>query len=171
MQSTALDILAGLKKPQDGQFLIDGKRADRWNNGKFSRWRARHVGYAPQAPTLLDSLTCQENLALAAQVAGRNLSDNQQVDLLGKLKMSEYARALPTDLSGGQRQRVSIAQAVASRPALLLLDEPVSALDKRNIGAVEALMQHATQSGAIVVYCSHQELFDGSAPTLLEMGR
>lgn len=85
--------------------------------------------------------------------------------------MSEYAKAMPSDLSGGQRQRVSTAQAVSSQPDLLILDEAVSALDKRNIGAVEDLMRDAARSGSMVVYCSHQELFDGSAPTLIEMGR
>lgn len=170
-KSTVLDLLAGLRTPQSGEVVIDGQRSDRWSGNKTSHWRAQHVGYAPQAPTLLESLTCQENLALAVSVAGRGLNPQQQVDLLGDVGMADYAGVYPGELSGGQRQRVAIAQALSSQPDMLLMDEPVSALDENNIAVVESLMRNAATSGAIVVYCSHRELFGGAAHTLLEMGR
>lgn len=170
-KSTVLDLLAGLRTPGSGEVTIDGERADRWPANKISRWRARHVGYAPQAPTLLESLTCQENLALAVNVADRGLNSQQQLDLLEELGIADYAGVHPGDLSGGQRQRVAIAQALSSQPDLLLMDEPVSALDGDNIAVVEALLQKAAINGAIVVYCSHRELFGGTAHTLLDMGR
>ncbi len=170
-KSTVLDLLAGLRTPQSGEVVIDSQRADRWSGNKTSHWRAQHVGYAPQAPTLLESLTCQENLALAVNVAGRGLNSQQQVDLLGDVGMADYADVYPGELSGGQRQRVAIAQALSSQPDVLLMDEPVSALDENNIAVVELLMRNAATSGAIVVYCSHRELFGGAAHTLLEMGR
>ncbi|MEX3505002.1 ABC transporter ATP-binding protein [Corynebacterium sp. LK2510] len=169
-KSTVLDLLAGLRTPQSGEIVIDGQRADRWSGNKTSHWRAQHVGYAPQAPTLLESLTCQENLALAVNVAGRGLNSQQQVDLLGDVGMADYAGVYPGELSGGQRQRVAIAQALSSQPDVLLMDEPVSALDENNIAVVESLMRNAADSGAIVVYCSHRELFGGTSHTLLEMG-
>lgn len=170
-KSTVLDLLAGLRTPQSGEVVIDGQRADRWSGNKTSHWRAQHVGYAPQAPTLLESLTCQENLALAVNVAGRGLNSQQQVDLLGDVGMADYAGVYPGELSGGQRQRVAIAQALSSQPDVVLMDEPVSALDENNIAVVESLMRNAATSGAIVVYCSHRELFGGAAHTLLEMGK
>lgn len=170
-KSTVLDLLAGLHTPQTGEVLIDGQRADRWSGNKTSHWRAKHVGYAPQAPTLLESLTCQENLALAVNVAGRGLNSQQQMDLLGDVGMADFAGVYPGELSGGQRQRVAIAQALSSQPDVLLMDEPVSALDDNNIAIVESLMRNAATSGAIVVYCSHRELFGGAAHTLLEMRR
>lgn len=170
-KSTVLDLLAGLRTPQSGEVVTDGQRSDRWSGNKTSHWRAQHVGYVPQAPTLLESLTCQENLALAVNVAGRGLNPQQQVDLLGDVGMADYAGVYPGELSGGQRQRVAIAQALSSQPDVLLMDEPVSALDEDNIAVVESLMCNAADSGAIVVYCSHRELFGGAAHTLLEMGR
>ncbi|AIT60626.1 ABC transporter ATP-binding protein [Corynebacterium doosanense CAU 212 = DSM 45436] len=168
-KSTVLELLAGLRSPVDGRILIEGARADRWSVNKASKWRARSVGYAPQAPTLLDSLTCEENLALATDIAGHGLDAQQRVGLLDRLGMADFRTALPTELSGGQRQRVAIAQSLSSQPDLLLMDEPVSALDEGNIGIVESLLADAASSGAMVVYCSHREIFDGTAQTLLDL--
>ncbi|WP_158268494.1 ABC transporter ATP-binding protein [Corynebacterium liangguodongii] len=170
-KSTVLELLACLRNPTKGRVIIDGEQADKWSVNQAARWRARHVGFVPQAPTLLESLTCEENLALAVDVAGRGFDRSGQASLLNRLGMSEYAGAFPNDLSGGQRQRVSIAQALSSQPDLLLMDEPVSALDGANVAIVESLMLEAAKAGAIVVYCSHQELFGGTAHTLLELGK
>ncbi|GAA1182482.1 ABC transporter ATP-binding protein YtrE [Corynebacterium glaucum] len=169
-KSTALDILAGLRVPQSGEVVIDGESARKWSDKQWASWRAGNVGYAPQAPTLLPSLTCAENLALAVDVAGGGMDTTQQSAILDQLGMGEYASAYPSELSGGQQQRVGLAQALAKQAPLLLLDEPVSALDGHNIQRVETSLVQAAQAGSIVVYCSHQQLFGGASDVLIEMG-
>ena len=116
------------------------------------------------------SLTCAENLELAVNVAGRGLDRAGRERLLERLGMAPFAEALPDELSGGQRQRAAVAQALCSQPDLILMDEPVSALDDANVAVVEDLLHEAVEAGATVVYCSHRELFGGRAHTLLEMG-
>lgn len=169
-KSTVLDLLAGLRSPSEGRVTIDGKRFGKGAAKKLTSWRATHVGYAPQAPTLLPSLSCRENLELAVHVAGRGFDAQGREELLGTLGMQPFTEALPAELSGGQRQRVAVAQALASQPDLVLMDEPVSALDGANVTVVEDLLRQSAKRGAIVVYCSHRELFDGQAKTLLQMG-
>lgn len=169
-KSTVLDLLAGLRAPTAGRVLVDGRRLAAGSPNKAARWRARHVGYAPQAPTLLASLTCAENLELAVNVASRGLDRAGRERLLERLGMAPFAEALPDELSGGQRQRAAVAQALCSQPDLILMDEPVSALDDANVAVVEDLLHEAVEAGATVVYCSHRELFGGRAHTLLEMG-
>lgn len=167
-KSTALDVLAGLKTPDSGEYLADGRKMHRLAEKALSKWRAHEVGYAPQAPTLLPSLTCMENLSLSREVARQPRDLEYQSHLLEMVGMEDYRDASPVDLSGGQRQRIAICQALAPRPSVVLLDEPVSALDAERATIVEQLMSDAASGGAVVIYCSHRQLFDGAANVLFE---
>ena len=123
-KTTLLRILAGLEAPDGGAVLVDGKAVDR-------RSARPSVGVVFQEPRLLPWRTAAENVAvclrslgLAGDLAGRRATEH--LDLVGLHGFGGY---YPSQLSGGMQQRVSIARALAVEPAILLMDEPFSALD------------------------------------------
>jgi len=113
-KSTVLNLVAGLSDPTSGQVS--------WGSaGKPD------IGFVFQEPTLMPWATVEQNVALPLTLAGRPVSIGEQ---LAKVGLTDFARAYPRQLSGGMKMRASIARALASHPALLLLDEPFGALDE-----------------------------------------
>ena len=126
-KTTLLRLLAGLSRPDDGFLTWEGQT---WYSRARRQWlppQRRPLGFVFQDYALFPNLTVRENLAFAAegQPEARRLVD----ELLRLLELTELAPRRPAVLSGGQQQRVALARALARRPRLLLLDEPLSALD------------------------------------------
>jgi len=121
-KSTLLHIIAGLLRPTSGTVRIDGKVVGR----PSAKWNMMF-----QSPSLLPWMTAAENVALGLRYAGVAKEDiRTRVDeLLALVHLSEHGRDNVQDLSGGQQQRVALARSLATRPDVLLLDEPFSALD------------------------------------------
>ena len=130
-KSTILKLILGLLKPDEGVVWVNGERVDQMTELELMKVRA-DLGMVFQEGALFDSLTVAENVGYklyeesdmpAAQVS-------QRVDeILGFIGLGEYVDRKPSELSGGQRRRVAIARAMASKPRLLLYDEPTTGLD------------------------------------------
>jgi putative ABC transport system ATP-binding protein len=115
------------------------------------------VGFVLQTARLVPFLTLEENILLPARLAGMGMDREWVAHLLGRLGISDLVGRRPDQVSMGQRQRAAVARALLARPALLLLDEPVSALDPANTEAVEALISElAREAGAAVLLASHK---------------
>ncbi|MGW8161796.1 MAG: ATP-binding cassette domain-containing protein [Desulfobulbales bacterium] len=125
-KTTIIRILAGLEKPDGGQILLDGSTWFDEQDGTWLPARQRRVGYVFQEHTLFPHLNVAQNVAFSCR---DKLRVTALLELLG---ISHLARSFPHRISGGERQRAALAQALASRPGLLLLDEPFSALDAAN---------------------------------------
>ena len=126
-KTTVLRAVAGLVRPSRGVVEVDGET---WfGDGVNLRPEQRAVGYVFQEYALFPHLTVERNVAFG----GGNGSD-----LLGRLGIADLAKAKPAELSGGERQRVALARALARRPKILLLDEPMAALDPHTRGRVRA---------------------------------
>lgn len=115
------------------------------------------LGFVLQTARLVSFLTLGENIGLPARLAGLDPDPGWRAHLLGRLGIAGLLNRRPDQVSVGQRQRAAVARAMLARPQLLLLDEPVSALDPANTDAVEALIADlAAETGAAVLLASHQ---------------
>lgn len=128
-KSTLLHMLGGLDTPTSGHVYVDGKDLAAMTKEQLAIFRRRKVGFIFQNYNLVPDFNVYENIVLSIQLDGRPI-DRKLVDgLLEMLKLQEKTEALPAALSGGQQQRVAIARAVASKPAIILADEPTGNLD------------------------------------------
>ncbi|SUO94104.1 ABC transporter ATP-binding protein [Suttonella ornithocola] len=123
-KSTLLRMLGGLERPSEGQVLIGGKAPEGTLNP---------LTYIFQDFALLPWRTVAGNIALALEAYHLSKAEKQEriAEVLLRTRLSEFTRAWPRQLSGGMKQRVVIARALAVRPAILLMDEPLSALDSQ----------------------------------------
>lgn len=153
-KSTLLHLIAGLDDPTEGTVSWPGI-------GERAALRPGPVAVVFQGPSLLPPLSALENVAMNLQLAGRSQREaiSEARNALALLDLESLADKLPEELSGGQAQRVAIARAVATRPILILADEPTSQLDQAN-GArvVEVLLEAADAIGAAIVIATHDAL-------------
>jgi molybdate transport system ATP-binding protein len=168
-KTTLLRLLAGLARADSGTLRVDG---DSWQAGK--QWlppQQRRVGMVFQDYALFPHLNVRDNVAFGARHGDSALVD----ELLALTGLSTLARQRPQQLSGGQKQRVALARALACRPRLLLLDEPLSALDPALRGQLQDELLTLQQRYAITtVLVSHDpaEIFKlASHVLLLQAGR
>jgi ABC-type lipoprotein export system ATPase subunit len=132
-KSTLLNILGCLDRPTSGTYLLGGYDVSTLNREAQAWVRLHYLGFIFQSFNLLPQLTATENVALPLYYLGVPKKDREPraLELLERVGMAERASHRPTEMSGGQRQRVAIARALATRPRVLLADEPTGALDTR----------------------------------------
>ena len=132
-KSTLLNAVAGLMPVSRGQILLDGQVVDDAATGEFLEAADRPVGFVFQNYRLFPHLSVLDNVAFSPRARGisRHEARAAATRWLDRLGLTPFAGRRPADLSGGQAQRVALARALAGDPALLLLDEPLSALDAR----------------------------------------
>jgi phospholipid/cholesterol/gamma-HCH transport system ATP-binding protein len=130
-KSIILKLILGLFRPDSGAIFVNGQRVDTMSERELLRVRG-DIGMLFQETALFDSLSVDENVGYRLYEETRTPRDDvrKRVDeVLGFVGLAEYVDRLPSELSGGQRRRVAIARAVASRPSLLLFDDPTTGLD------------------------------------------
>ncbi|MGZ3639630.1 MAG: ABC transporter ATP-binding protein [Ktedonobacterales bacterium] len=132
-KSTLLGIIAGLDSPTSGKVLVDGVDITRMSEGKLAAVRNAKIGMVFQAFNLIPTLTAQENVEVPLYVGKHRGSPAERAkELLGLVGLSHRLKNRPNQLSGGEQQRVAVARALATNPAIVIMDEPTGNLDKRN---------------------------------------
>jgi putative ABC transport system ATP-binding protein len=138
-KSTLLHLVAGLDQADAGQIEVAGQRLDQMNEAQLANWRRTEIGLVFQQFNLIGSLKVEDNLAFQARLAGR-FEAQWQAQLVERLGLGDLLKRYPEQLSGGQQQRVAIGRALASRPGLLLADEPTGNLDEATSDEVLQLL-------------------------------
>lgn len=144
-KSTLLHMLGGLDTPTEGNVCIDGRNLAGMNKEQLTVFRRRKVGFVFQNYNLVQDLNVYENIVLPIELDGRPVDKRFMEEMLDLLKLQEKKEAFPSNLSGGQQQRVAIARALASKPRILLADEPTGNLDSASGHDVLGLLKVAAR--------------------------
>lgn len=153
-KSTLLRMLAGFERPTDGRIFLDGQ--DITDMPPYER----PINMMFQSYALFPHMSVEQNIAFGLKQDGLSKEEvKARVDeMLGLVQMTQYARRKPHQLSGGQRQRVALARSLAKRPKLLLLDEPMGALDKKLRSQMQLeLVQIIERVGVTCVMVTHDQ--------------
>jgi len=160
-KSTLLNLLGGLDDPTQGTVTLCGKRWSELNPTDRAAWRNQHIGFVYQFHHLLNEFSALENVSLPNLISGKTPAEAQQeaVQLLTKVGLSDRLHHRPAELSGGERQRVAIARALACKPSLVLMDEPTGNLDPKTAEAVlDLLIALNKDLGISLVVVTHDPL-------------
>jgi ABC-type sugar transport system ATPase subunit len=151
-KTTLLEIICGLRRPSSGWVRIGGRDVTGEPPG------ARGIGYVPQDGAMFPTLKVREQIGFALRLRHRPAAEIQKRvrELAEHLEASHLLERLPHDLSGGERQRVALGRALAARPSVLLLDEPLSALDEELRDDLATLLKRIQQEeGVTALHITH----------------
>ena len=158
-KTTLLGILAGLDTPTAGRVRLDGQDLFSLDEDGRAEVRGRLIGFVFQSFQLLPSLTALENVMLPLELAGRGRAAREIAsEVLARVGLSQRLRHYPKQLSGGEQQRVAIARAFATRPKLLLADEPTGNLDEATADKVLGqFLELVRGTGSAALVATHNE--------------
>ena len=155
-KTSLLMIMAGLESLTGGSISLAENDITRMGEDALAALRRDQVGIVFQAFRLIPSMTALQNVAVPMELAGRRDADEMAATALGAVGLSHRKTHLPDQMSGGEQQRVAIARAIATRPRILLADEPTGNLDSGTSEKVIATLFEATKSaGAALVLVTH----------------
>ena len=157
-KSTLLHMLGGLDRPTAGKVWVDDKDIFSLKDDALCIFRRRKIGFVFQSYNLVPVLNVYENIVLPIQLDGNPVDEAYIKEILKVLGLTERQNSLPGQLSGGQQQRVAIARALATKPAIVLADEPTGNLDSRTREDVMGLLKVTSERfGQTVVMITHNE--------------
>lgn len=157
-KSTLLHLLGGLDNPTSGEVWLDGKNIAGYSKEKLAIMRRREIGFIFQAFNLVPSLNVWENIVLPLGLDDRKVDEKYIMDIMQTLDMEKKMKNLPNTLSGGQQQRTAIARAIATKPSIILADEPTGNLDSKTGDEVISLLKlSAKKYGQTLIVITHNE--------------
>ena len=158
-KSTLMNIIGCLDLADSGEYMLDGQPITRYTERELARIRNRKIGFIFQSFNLLPRLSAEENieLPLIYQRLGGAERRERVNEALERVGLTDRRRHKPTELSGGQQQRVAVARALATRPAILLADEPTGNLDSQTGKDILRLFHELHESGNTIVLITHDE--------------
>ncbi len=157
-KTTLLQLIGCLDQPTAGSVLINGKDVSKLNRDQRADIRRGTIGFVFQFFALIPTLTAYENVEMPLLLAGGNGADrrNRVMQLLEAVDLKDHSHHRPDQMSGGQQQRVAIARALATKPTLLLADEPTANLDTPNGKQVmETMVRLNKETGVTFVFATH----------------
>jgi putative ABC transport system ATP-binding protein len=156
-KSTLLGVIAGLDNPTSGEVLVDGVDITRMSEARLASVRNKKIGMVFQAFNLIPTLTAQENVEIPLYVGKHPGSPAaRSTELLTLVGLSQRLHNRPTQMSGGEQQRVAVARALATNPAIVIMDEPTGNLDQKNSDNVLQMIRELRQAtGTTFVIATH----------------
>jgi putative ABC transport system ATP-binding protein len=171
-KTTLLNIVGGLDKPDGGSICLAGHDVTALSERGRMRLRQETVAYIFQSFGLLPVLSAAENVGVPLRIAGVMPAEREsRVELmLSIVGLADHAKQRPAELSGGEQQRVAIARALASRPSLLLADEPTGQLDRQTGRQIMRLLQTVVESeGVTALVATHDPAILDLADSVLHL--
>jgi putative ABC transport system ATP-binding protein len=158
-KSTLMNIIGCLDSADEGEYLLRGKDIASYTERQMATIRNREIGFVFQQFNLLQKLTALENVELPLIYQGVGLTERKQLakEALVKVGLESRMHHRPNQLSGGQQQRVAIARALATKPALILADEPSGNLDSKSSREILALFHDLHKAGNTILLITHDD--------------
>lgn len=157
-KSTLLHMIGGLDTPTSGEVYVGDKALGKLSKEQLAIFRRRKVGFVFQSYNLVPDLNVYENVVLPIELDGKHIDREFVDEILELLQLDEKREAFPNTLSGGQQQRVAIARAIASKPSIILADEPTGNLDTATSHDVMGLLKMvARQFKQTVILITHDQ--------------
>jgi putative ABC transport system ATP-binding protein len=156
-KSTLMNIIGCLDSPTAGDYSLNGESVGGLKGDRLAEIRNRYIGFVFQSFNLLPRVSAAENVELPLIYAGLPPRERhaRALEMLRRVGLEDRKDHLPNELSGGQRQRVAIARALASRPKVLLADEPTGALDTKTGADIMSLFRELQSEGVTLVMVTH----------------
>lgn len=157
-KTTLLQLIGCLDQPTSGSVVINGKETTNLNRNQRADLRKQTIGFVFQFFALIPTLTAYENVEMPLLLTGKSAAERKQrvMDLLNAVDLSDRAHHRPDQLSGGQQQRVAVARALATKPKMILADEPTANLDTTNGEQVMEIMKKLNKdTGVTFVFATH----------------
>ncbi|KGE20926.1 ABC transporter ATP-binding protein [Paenibacillus wynnii] len=169
-KSTLLHMLGGLDRATEGKVYVDGHDIFAMKDDKLTIFRRRSVGFVFQSYNLLPILNVLENIILPIELDGGKIDQAYLDKVIHTLGLQEKVHNLPANLSGGQQQRVAIARALATKPSIILADEPTGNLDSKTSQEVLILMKQMSEKfNQTIVMITHNEQIAQTADRIIRM--
>ena len=170
-KSTMMNVLGCLDIPTRGDYFLNGHDVREMTDRELSRIRNKEIGFIFQQYNLIQNLSVLENVELPLIYQGIDPIDRRDMALeaLERVGLAERCKHKPTQMSGGQQQRVAIARAIATRPPIIMADEPTGALDSRTGLEVLGFLQQLNKEGSTVILITHDNGIAATARRIVRL--
>ncbi|MGN7514843.1 MAG: ABC transporter ATP-binding protein [Allomuricauda sp.] len=159
-KSTLLNMIGGLDEPTSGTVYVDGVEITKLPENKLIDFRLQNIGFVFQSFNLIPVLTSRENIGFVLQLQKVSKKDREKrvLELLREVDLEEKIDSRPGELSGGQQQRVAVARALASKPKIILADEPTANLDSKSASNLLDIMAKLNKEEKITfLFSTHDQ--------------
>ena len=157
-KTTFLNMVGGLDVPTSGKIIVDQKKIQELSDDELTVFRRRKIGFIFQQYNLIQMLNIWENIILPLKLDGRKVDEEYILEITQILGIREKLNFIPSKLSGGQQQRVAIARALATKPAIVLADEPTGNLDSKTSQDVMGLLKvTSSRFNQTIIMTTHNE--------------
>jgi putative ABC transport system ATP-binding protein len=170
-KSTLANIIGGLDRPNSGTISVDGNDLSRTRDNKLSDYRNHHIGFVFQSFNLQGNNTALENVMLPLVFARMKNKDRRTraKECLEAVGLGDRLKHKPSQLSGGQRQRVAIARALATKPSIIIADEPTGNLDSAKGEEIMKLLKDLNRDGITLLIITHDMTIAREAHRIVEI--
>lgn len=170
-KSTLMNILGCLDIPTHGQYQLNGQEISSRTDKQLAHIRNKEIGFVFQGYNLIAALNAYENVELPLIYQGIPLSKRKDMvmDALDRVSMKDRAYHKPAEMSGGQQQRVAIARAIATKPAIIMADEPTGALDSKTGQHVLEILHTLHKDGSTIILITHDNDIAATAERVVRL--
>jgi len=170
-KSTLMNVMGCLDIPTRGEYYLDGQDVSELTDAQLSHIRNKQVGFIFQSYNLIQALTAYENVELPLIYQNVPLFRRREMvmEAMERMGVAERAKHRPTEMSGGQQQRVAIARAIATKPSIIMADEPTGALDSKTGQEVLGFLRQLNKEGSTVILITHDNTIAATARRMVRI--